>query len=864
MDSEICSKPNPSTSELKSVVFLQALNHLLHKVSSSHIGHNLEFYYGWDWDAETTALIAAFRQGGGSLYTIKFICETWARLLPDAPKPSIVEVSEMTKMTLHLVDDIGKEARDQNIIQQHVNDAFVVFQVASTALTNMIDHHVTILHADDVQALLECCAGIFKIALQMKDELCDSQELVSKYARPGITRRQLPRFIAMVWKFELLEKALVSAQMQLRVMGVTIMCNDLIELHTSSRAPDASQNPLLLSFADFILHKKIVDYLVGTGAHPEILSESINILGFLIVTKTYKDEQTDMIWSAIRNSQDSRVTQAVLRMVSECFKHYSQMALLYICQKMIQLPTQSFFSLPMREFCDSLFINLKLKHTLEHGPYLAAPPYELCACLIRESSIIDADHPDGCVELQDFAAPRFRELLQIGPEPSDRTGIYLSCIKDISEKSPTAPGSICVINLLLAHNMEHDLAVLTKDHGLTELVVAELESHLSDTATKAYQTSPAYLARQDLLRAIIVYAPETITDSLGLRLWNLLVGADARSKSNRDAAWHIINRAMAIRKTDNGFLKRCFDIYLTDLPSKFYTHGALEFANLNIAIWLKRNSQGANITDLVSDYCGMAQLWRMIIHAPADTIEADAIRSLVDVYVHSSFILTLSPIDAEAMHLALIRRCLSKLEAAAEGLGVSKIEKDGPRTQPMSNKVEPATNESTIARVLAVLREFSKAYEIKPHFAASKLFVPMPVAPTACEGDPMIIKYQSFDKGSQSDIRQLTLGKKNNTASLIASLQNATGFRQCKLFYRGREFEPNADQLSDSLELMDIHGLFLVKRISDEEEARRDHGKSAVQTEITQALPRLCSYLGLQENIAQEVSTCDNDVSCIC
>jgi len=59
------------------------------------------------------------------------------------------------------------------------------------------------------------------------------------------------------------------------------------------------------------------------------------------------------------------------------------------------------------------------------------------------------------------------------------------------------------------------------------------------------------------------------------------------------------------------------------------------------------------------------------------------------------------------------------------------------------------------------------------------------------------------------------MGKLNTAASLLASLQKATGFKSYKVYCDGKEFDPDEAEVCKSLDDLNLKGLFWFKRRDD-------------------------------------------------
>jgi ubiquitin carboxyl-terminal hydrolase 34 len=848
--------------------YLHALLFLFNKNESSHIGRNLEAHYQWDWDEDIIAMSEGFQNQGGDIRTLTNLVKGYLDRM--GPNPKLIEsCTEPCRLVSRAVSDIAHTHHNSDMphsqttdeTQRKALDGFDFFKVMSAGLEVIIDKHVTFLSPDSAHVHLSHLYDIFKCVLGYDAPAIRKVFESHTGDRSRLSQRQWPKVISLEWKFTILKKLITSTQMQLRVVGVTTMCSDLVNLYsTHNKGVEASNNPILLYFADFILANQLVDYIVSIGSHPEIINESNNILGFLVVTKTYKSAQTDKIWQTVMTSQDPRVVEAILKMLTKCLHLYDYRSLLYLCKKLADVPIESFTPV-MREFCTSLFTKLVEKVGQEGNSYLGPAPYYLCLRLVKESSITLPDGSLRSADVHGFANRTLGNLLPHGPGTEVRKEIYHNCIQDISARSPTAAGSICIINILLKHNTTSDLHALTVKQGLTQLLVEDLEaSVLENSADQDTKNSPANQARRELLLGIIVNEPSTISPELGQRLWDVLVGTKSKSAAERDTSWQILNNAVKRASSSNVFIASCFQNYLPMLPPQCFTQGALDFAREAVHSWLEDVRTDISDQDQTFESQALEQIWHMILTAPPETIDATAISMLVEVYVDSALILNMPRFKARTIHLALVDRCLKQLKGAAAKLKVFNGDASSSSDEAMvivASEDEFAEQETIFARSLAVLKGFLTAYQSKPQFATPKSRSPITGASSAVEGEPMTVKYQSFDGDKHTEVRSLTLGKLNTAAALFASLQKATGFKNYKVYCAGKEFDPDEIEVCRSLDDLKLNGLVLVQRREDADAlpAHMNSNKPTLEVEITKHFDDLWSYLSMHDKVAQEVCT---------
>ncbi|KHJ35678.1 putative ubiquitin hydrolase [Erysiphe necator] len=854
---------------LGSQPYLHALGHLLHKDETPHIGKTLEVHYHWNFDDDISQICYDFKVNGGTISALKKYMECQLRLQPLTPYTveKIVYPCRIVEILISESISLNQESRlleDNEMNVDTVETSFLMsydlFLTISSALENIINKHITSLSPDAVTTLLHSLAYILKSALSINSQFTQRifKEKEKKFGM--ISTQDYPVAISVEWKFKILKKLINCAQMQLRVIGVTTMCTELLQLHYSNRALDIGSSPILLYFANYILENKLVDYVVGTGSHPEIINESSNIIGFLMVTKTYKPQQTDIIWHTVKTCQDQRVVDAILRMLSHCHNLFDGDNLLYLCTKAIDIRLES-FTPAMRDLFQALFKNLMTKASAE--AVVPAPPYHLCVRLIRESSKLTEDNIVNYSEIQIWAASRFREILSYGPSSWDRLDIYQQCMKDILLKSKTAPGSLCVINTLLSSDDYSELIHLTTDYDLTRLLIDELEDLASADNISYIQllrTTPAGHACRNLLLRIIKAVPGTITPDLGERLWNTLVGTKSQKSPETNSWWQTLNAAAKQSQRNNIFLTRCFQDYLPKLPPHCFTPGALEFAREAVLNWLEDAHY-----DLIEDKkpfksLAIEQIWHMVLTASSNTIEESAINILVEIYVHSALITSITRPKAHIIHLDLINRCLNQLKGAALELknlrsGTHRISDGKIDSSTLEDQFQ--AQEKICIRSLAVLREFLRVYYLKPQFSnIHAKSLTLQDASDEVDGDPVTFKYQSFDGNNHTEVESIVLGHKNNLASLLSTLQKVTGFKSFKIYCGGREFIPSDKDMKKSVTELNLKGLLLVKYYQDIDtdiEASSTIGKTAIEQEIIKHFDDLWSYLGMHEEVAREI-----------
>ncbi|CAD6506520.1 BgTH12-07747 [Blumeria graminis f. sp. triticale] len=852
--------------DLGSQSYLHALSHLLRKDESPHIGKNLEVHYQWNFDEDIAQICDNFQIEGGSIPALTKLVDNQLRLLPCTSKvveylTSPCRIAEaIIRNATSILDE--RDYTPQQLIavsEKCISQGYEFFLSVSASLEVIIEKNITSLSPDAAIAYISCLSYIFRSSLNINNSR--SQNIFKKRANKLVKIRpqDYSTVISLEWKFGILKKLITSAQMQLRVVGVTTMCSELLQLHHSSKNVDMETYSTLIYFAEYILEHKLVDYIVGVGSHPEIIHESGNILGFLIVTKTYKPQLTDTIWQTVISCQDQRVVDAILRMMTHCHNLYDEENLLHLSRKISCVPLED-FTPAMRELSQALFKQLVTKGVPDS--IVTTLPHRLCERLLRESSNVSAETIVSFSEIQVWAESRFRELLVNGLSRKDRQEIYQECISDISLKSSTTLGSLSILNILLSRDKGHDTINLTTEFGLTKLLVDELESVAfgeNSFTLQLLRGTPAGLASRNLLLRIIKVAPDTLTPELGERLWKVLVGSHSRSLAERNIWWQTLNTAVEQSRGDNKFLTRCFEEYLPNLSSLYFTSGALEFAREAVLNWLDKFQLDSSEEIANFESPALEQIWRMILTASSNTIDGAAISILVETYLKSDFILSVSQMKAQTIHLALVNRCLRQLKNAASKLKNSSLHScEISENTTIVSENQFQEQERIFVRSLAVLREFLRGYHTsKPYSTTPKAMSLLPATDMdKTEGNQIIIKYQSFDEDKHSEIKNLVFGHLNTAASLLTTLQKTTGFKNYKIYCNGREFDPDEQEICKSISELNLKGLLLVKRCYDPEDSpsgTSTSNKMILESEIIKQFEDLWSYLGMHDKVAKEI-----------
>lgn len=737
-----------------------------------------------------------------------------------------------------------------------LDQGYPLFETVSEALTACIEKSVNQISTELAECFIYAIASLLRLCLRAEGG--KAATAVKEHLRdyPDIPAAFTVEVMVDEWRLTTLTKLIVSSQMQLRLSAAQLMCTDLVRIFKEHQGHggEYSQQPLLRHFSNTLLRSGVVAYILGPTCHPEVTAMSANIIGFLFASHTFSEEHMDFMWQTVTTCQISGVSEALVAMLINIAQYFTTADLLSVCRKLQSVPMEA-FNPNMRDLCTAVMQHL----TTKQEGLQELLPHSLMFRLLRESS---APGPPFYQVIQKWASHTIPQLLRYGPSYEDKSVLYQECLKDITQTTRYTLGSLHGLSLL-CRPVARELQLLTSQYDLPRLLVDELEHAIStrhDVGVAHVISGPENAPRLELLISVICHEPDAIIGELGARLWELLVGKRAASQEDRDCSWHCLSKALKNHR-ENQFLKICFDEYLPTLPPQSLCPGALDFVLQKILhIVNAPDSVVLDDDDESGDRSAIEHLWRIILTAPSGTIEVRAIMSLVqDVYLESRCILSFSKHRARKVHLALVDRCTKQLSIAARQLTTATQGDANEDADAMAVTIdgrEASEHEIVFSRSLAILRQFHKVYQQTPHFSTPDMRSLILPEKNDVQGDSAELKIQSFDGDTQTEVKPLTIGRRNTAGSLLAGIRDATGFDNYRLYYKGQAFTPSEQDICKSLDDLQIHnGLILVKRESDAAECpvHVRPGASPVEVEIMMHFEELWQYLGLEEKLASEI-----------
>ncbi|KAK2595575.1 hypothetical protein QQS21_006686 [Conoideocrella luteorostrata] len=804
---------------------------------------------------------------GGNINNLSQLASLLINLVPKFPKlmDGIAPIAQIIADCLReAARTVSSDAGGDRVGQARTKLEFgnTIWDRIFACLELVIEKQVTQLSADTATVLLQALTEMLKWVLRgdHRQAVDRVQQHMHKY--PDLPIAYMFEAIAWRWRFDILERLIRSSQMQLRVMAVSKLCADLVSIwRSSAETTDEDSSKFLEHLGNHLLQTRLIDYVFGPNCHPEIIVESANILGFLIVSKLYGQEHIDRLWQGLTLCQDPRVAEALARMITSITNLLDYDGLLRWCEKFKTLPLHG-FSPAMRALWDNIMEGMILRcQSEQQAP--SSHPYDLCLRLLREASVCTPGSHIADPDLQQAAMQKLRDFLSYGPNSEGRKALYLNCIDDISRKSSTTLGSLWCLSMAIRGAVPREIQILTDRHDLARLVVEELAHavHAGQQAGAfAVLSGGSNIPRRDMVANIIQFQPTAVSHELGTKLLDILVGPESPCAEDRKAGWFVIISAMRKTSLKNSFVQTCFSKYLPALPAECFSDGMLEFVRERVLHLAGENDDFALDDPESLSHSGIEQLWRIILEAQDSILVSQAISTLaIDLYLESNAIRSYPIPRCKSVHVSLVSRCLSQMKQAAKRMSNSG---DGVATDDdevmliIATDVELDRQKLIFRRSLQLLRFFLEKHQAHTQFAVADLRPFMSSDVGQINGIAAELKYQAFDGDKQTDIMHLHVGLQNTVSFLLARLRKETGFDNYRLYFRGQQLLPTERQISHTLSDLQIHDdLILVKREEHNSDmaAHVRPGSSQLEIEILSHFQDLWEYLSMEETLAEEI-----------
>ncbi len=686
---------------------------------------------------------------------------------------------------------------------------------------------------------------------------------------PETGHRELPEIIASAWKFKTLRKYITAGRMELRVYGMDSMQADLVQVwkcYTQYNSNSLSV-PLVRFLVQFLRDNKMVQYIVGVDSHPQLISRSSNVVGFLVVTGTYCDDDSDTIWSTVKESQDPRTVSEVLNMLKSIFAMQSVPTLMYLCHKLLELPVERYDG-KMLEYAEALLHHIRenaLSRT-QQDEHLEAVPFKVCVRLIRDAIASQMCSRDQKRQLPTWAADNLVRLLAFNIETDDKRQLWEQCIQDIAQKTRFATGSMRALQAWLEVRPDLEVPKLTGDFDFTRLLIEELVDCLTQRQSETYSSTFLQIllpTRLCLLALVAQYAPDTVNEELTEKLWSDVLSSRTVDGSIRAMAWDVFSRVATCCKKPNSIVQRLMTDYLPRLDAGNLNERHLYFAENSVLYEMQmdqpRDREDQNVVSLP----GINRVWRFVMECRTESVVNEATNWIIKQYLDHDIVLRCPRRVVETTHLSLVERCLSEVFSASSKL---KSFSDGTisgEDEPMivvASEEEVKAEELRFTRSLLFLRQFLLGVKSRPRYSPPLSIESRPPGkPFQDRGEELTINYQVVPIPGRSTPSQqkkkLVVGDRNTVDELAKYLSDLTGFTE----FTGISLAQKIRLIGNETAIKDStvgNGLLMILKVPDTPEKQplsSSRSGSLMDTHVMDHFNEFYDLLDLEEHLSKEV-----------
>lgn len=660
--------------------------------------------------------------------------------------------------------------------------------------------------------------------------------------------------VSNAWKFKILRKYVVKGKMDLRVMSIAMMDTALVDLWREySNIDPTCKHPVMQHLANFLLHGQVVDYIVSVDSHPQLISRSGNIVGFLVVTHRWSINQADSIWNTVSENPDPRVVAATMTMLRGIVGLMPPSDQLHLCRKLYDMPIEK-YTLDILRFLRDITAKYLEKvsvpdYDMEDG---TVRPWNVCIRMICDTAPYK-EIDKHSLDLHNEASEQLRTIAHVVPAP-ERHVIYRECARHIADHSPKATGSFRVIYQLAAP-LPLGVGLFFEQHQeLTCQILQEIPFAIA-TESKVSPHPHQIMAvryRLEFLALIICRAAPAIPTSLYEELWDHTIGEHALSNTARDIAWVQLAQTMKASPR-NDFCQQLVLSYIPKMNPRLYTAALFEFvANFSFPITRERIDTEKG-DETVLQIPGAHLLWSMILSAPQGTIEDRAARLLAARYVQIADSEDVLLSEVEHAHIALVNKCMQEIRSAAKLL----------RTKQQDNVVAcdevAATSDDKIqecevrfGRILLFQKLLLEFVRQKPEFNRGQRSDSKVDEADIPYGDAITIRYQCGN-----DRQSVIMATEHTLSDLHKRLCYTTGYTKINLFAKGQRLHINQIG-SQKLSETDFGGQLLIQRAEGAEVtgplAGQVAGSSIYETTVVKYFDELFALMDSEDPASSMVN----------
>lgn len=666
---------------------------------------------------------------------------------------------------------------------------------------------------------------------------------------------RLSSYFDFLWTF------ITKGRMELRASGVHELQVCLVEIWTNSQANDRGSSPVVTYAADFLEKKKVIEYLISVDSHPQLVSRSVNVLNYAMITSRWTQNMTNAVFDTISSSQDSRIVVSILELLQHCLQWANAKVVNAFRKKITVLPSEAFTE-AMLQFLVALFENLASKGPTQEAEVMAS--YQLWVRLMREKSVGSIRSSRESSVAGSVASNIINKLDTKTNNASIRRQVYVDCIQDVARETASSTGSVDAIWALLQNqkNRAQDVNFLCSETNSPQVICDSLFAEVARLKRlgRSDFVEHGFVIRLQMLDELILTGPAPIPSSeTESKLWDCLVGASAVSNNYRDEAWILLTSLCRQTRGPNAFIDRCIERHLQQMSPELYTGGLVTFTTEASSYKIRLSSADPLPENSIIELPLGDFFWQIILSASSDDVANEALVLLGRFYSNAQ---TLSDVNSKtiaATHAGLVERALLYLRDAA--ITINRDSFGSPGNGPKHGDDELVTQKKLgFVRTIGFLRFFLEQVNMtprlrvfqKPTKSPSPEFVPAKVV----HGEKLMLTYQTFAPGVESEVKQLEVDVATTHSDLHRMLQQITGFPEMRTISGGRPVDLLRYPDLRAFDIAKI-GLLIVQDVGTRPLQLRSAGGAAYTTDVESTilshLDELYNLLDLETSLSRQV-----------
>jgi ubiquitin carboxyl-terminal hydrolase 34 len=722
--------------------------------------------------------------------------------------PAFVEIAIHSLHIVNTAVTLGHHSFtiDQNLAPhcaEHARYMMNMFHAIDARLNEGINKQNDPINAEVRKNLPPLMAEFIRRFMQMDESISKQifDEIVGNF--DSLRPDSYPSVASWIWKIKHMWRYIRNGRMELRVIGADTMSTDLVTFYTEHGNGEIRCRPIPMEFkcvAQLLLDEGMVEYMVGVSSHPQVMSRSGNIIGFLVITDNFTTEKADMVWEKLSKSEDPRITAALLFALNTVFRNLTELdEEVYLCKQLVQSPIP-FLVAEAYSCLATVFGKLRSRamHLTFENEQLASI---VIACLQLMIQCAETHPPTQITKNIREEANNLLSVIARDLPDGLRQQIYKDWVARIEKRDSSEVIYMQAILTVVQYNPDKDLKYLANELQLTRIAMESFESFvqtwksvISSGKGDKQREGEELGYRLSLILKLLETCPESASSEVYMTFWDYLVGRNALNNMTREYAWkELAKLADDPRQSRREALDSLYEVLLPTIRPENFTPSfiacAEKLARLKIRD-VKPTDEGA---EGVLRLPGVDLMWRVMLMAPEGSGEDIAIKFLANIWM-SKTIERFTNESIETNHRTVVRLCIKRMNQAYNFMYSQNSENGitspgGSESMDTTDPEKCNYEERAFSRCAAFLRTLMMYIRSRPEMIRPLPQIPVPDVNESgvINGEPLTIKYQVYpaEGGQLGAMKEMVVGDLETRQELHQRVCQLAGFSKFKLIWGG-------------------------------------------------------------------------------